>query len=310
MTLSNVRATFGLNCRATPTTPAASGTAAVGDPVETVSLPTTGYPTNRIISFDAVLVGTASDLIIDISDLDSTGSTSWTGGTAQVDTNTVTAASGITANGNAQIIITCAGMTGSPKTINVPVTTAAHTTATLIATALRAAAAADSAVAAKLTIGGTGADITATVKATSTYTVNGTSVPVYPANDATLNIAIQNGTCTGITTAGTSTNTTAGVATAGVYAPKLSGLDFEGQATGGLSYLYAWFVKNSEDSSCDIQITSNTKLANFTLPISSAIQVAGSLYAARLDFDDFIINPTGSGDYSAFVTVTLAGYQT
>jgi hypothetical protein len=64
---------------------------------------------------------------------------------------------------------------------------------------VRTALTADSAVAALFTVGGSGASIVLTRKTPA-------------ANDTSLNISLDNGTCTGITTAGTSANTTAGVA--------------------------------------------------------------------------------------------------
>jgi hypothetical protein len=116
---------------------------------------------------------------------------------AQVET--ATAAGTITGSGNATVIVTAAGMTGSPKTISVAVVNG--DTAATWAGKVRTALAADSAVAALFTVGGS----------TTAITLTRTS-PAGVANDSTLNISLDNGTCTGITTAGTSTNTTAGVA--------------------------------------------------------------------------------------------------
>lgn len=118
-------------------------------------------------------------------------------------TNTVVSAAGITGNGNAKAVVTASGLSGSPITVSVPVTTGAHTTAALIATAFRTALAANSVINAFFNIGGTGAAITLERK-----------VPV--ANDATQNFTIQNDTCTGITNSLTATQTTAGVSTSGM----------------------------------------------------------------------------------------------
>lgn len=109
---------------------------------------------------------------------------------------TATAAGTITLAGDATVVVTAAGMTGTPKTISVAVDLGDDAAA--IATKIRAALNADSAVTALFTVGGTAATVTLTRK-------------TYAANDGTLNISIDNGTCTGITTAGTSANTTAGV---------------------------------------------------------------------------------------------------
>lgn len=117
---------------------------------------------------------------------------------AQVET--ATAAGTVTAAGNAAVTVTAAGMTGSPKTIAVPV--ALNDNAAAIATKIRAALAADTAVAALFTVSGETDNVILTKK-----------VPA--ANDSTLNIAIDDGTgegaSEGVTTAASSANTTAGV---------------------------------------------------------------------------------------------------
>jgi hypothetical protein len=117
-------------------------------------------------------------------------------GTQQVETATVVAASGATSNGNLVVTVTAAGLVGSPLAVNVPLTTAADTAAK-VATAIRAALGAVSAITDLFTVLDTDDDFDLT-----------RNVPV--ANDATLNIAIAAGL--GVTAALTSTNTTAGVA--------------------------------------------------------------------------------------------------
>jgi len=118
---------------------------------------------------------------------------------AQVETATV--ASGASANANVIVTVTAAGMTGSPKAINVAVLSSDNTAA-LVAAKIRAALAADAAVAALFTVSG------ATDKVILTRTVF-----AGVANDGTLNIAIDGTTnSTGVTDALTSANTTAGVA--------------------------------------------------------------------------------------------------
>ncbi len=120
----------------------------------------------------------------------------WTGvAAAQVETATV--AGTITTAGNAAVIVTAAGMTGSPATLSVA--TALTDTASMVATKIRTAMEADAGISAFFTIGGTGADIVLTRKAAA-------------ANDATMNVSIDNGTCAGLTTAATSADTTAGIA--------------------------------------------------------------------------------------------------
>jgi hypothetical protein len=115
------------------------------------------------------------------------------GQVAQVET--ATAAGTITGDGNAAVIVTAVGMTGTPKTIDVAVVSG--DTPAVWAGKVRTALAADGAVTALYAVGGTTTAIKLTRK-----------VPA--ANDGTLNISLDNGTCTGITTAASSANTTAG----------------------------------------------------------------------------------------------------
>lgn len=116
-------------------------------------------------------------------------------GTPQVET--ATAAGTITASGNAQVVVTAAGVTGSPITLNVAVLE--NDTAAQWAEKVRTALAANAAITAKYAVGG------------STTAITLTSLKAQ-ANDATLNIALADGTSTGVTTAASSANTTAGVA--------------------------------------------------------------------------------------------------
>lgn len=115
--------------------------------------------------------------------------------TQQVETATVVGT--ITLTGNATVVVTAASMPNSPKTISVAVTNT--DSAATVAGKIRTALTADTDVNAFFSIGGTNADIILTTK-------------VARADDSTMNMSIANGTCTGLTAAPTSANTTAGVA--------------------------------------------------------------------------------------------------
>jgi len=240
MTLSQARATFGLNCRATPTSPGASGSAQIGASAASVNLP----GADCAYSIRAILAGNADVLSINSINGDTTASTSWVAGAQQVETQTVTAAGGITTSGNATVTVTATGMGGSPKAISVALTTAAHTTATLIATAIAAGLNADSAYAAMFVATSSGADVISKRRPTATYTVKGETINIWPADVANHNIAIADGTCVGITTAGTSTATTAGVASDGCYTVD-SDADFEGLEIASMTTIYGLLVVNS-----------------------------------------------------------------
>jgi hypothetical protein len=119
------------------------------------------------------------------------------GGTLQV--TTATGVGTVTVAGNAAVVVTAAGVTGSPITFAIPVTTGAPSVwVPEVVTYLETNAAA-AALRAKYAVSGTGATIVLTALTPA-------------ANDATLNVATATGTATGITTEATSVATTAGVA--------------------------------------------------------------------------------------------------
>ena len=117
-----------------------------------------------------------------------------TNGVAQVATADIVGT--ITLAGDATFTITAAGMAGSPLAVSVPV--ALNDTATLVA--------AKAAVVLNAT-----AAVTALYEASSLVAALKLTAIKSAANDATLNIAYTNGTCTGLTPDATSTATTAGV---------------------------------------------------------------------------------------------------
>ena len=121
-------------------------------------------------------------------------------GTAQVETATVTAASGITSDGICNLVISS---TDYEVTIPVSLNTVTHTTAALIATAFKDAVNAHPFLSQKVTA--------TTSTANLILTFNADPITGYKlANDAAFNIAIPAGL--GISAAATSANTTAGVA--------------------------------------------------------------------------------------------------
>ena len=115
--------------------------------------------------------------------------------TQQVETATIVGT--ITTSGNATVTVTANGMTGSPKAVSVAVLE--NDTAADVAQKIRYALATDADVSALFLIGGTLANVTLTSRE-------------HLPNDSTLNIAVANGTCEGLTADATSDNTTAGVA--------------------------------------------------------------------------------------------------
>lgn len=188
-----------------------------------------------IYSLRAVMAGSTSTLTIN-QETGACTATSWVNGTAQVET--ATAAGTITASGNASVTVTSSGMIGSPLMISVPVVIG--DTASVWAGKVRIALAANATIAARFTVGGATTSISLTRLAA---TVGG--LPIYSANDSTLNIALANGTCTGITAAPTSANTTAGVATSGVTLYDGDGKDFEGNTLPSIITIYSTLISCS-----------------------------------------------------------------
>lgn len=117
-----------------------------------------------------------------------------TTGVAQVETAAIVGT--ITLAGNATFTITSALVTGSPLAVSVAV--ALNDTATIVAAKAAVALNATAAVSAHYTATSSVADLILTAKKSA-------------ANDATLNIAYDNDTCTGLTGDATSNDTTAGV---------------------------------------------------------------------------------------------------
>lgn len=187
-------------------------------------------------------------------------------GTRQVETATVTAASGCTSNGNLTLTLTSANVTGSPLTIEVPITTSAHTTAALIAQACVNKINATAAVAAEFTATRSGANIVLT----SIYA---------RANDATLNLAITGEL--GVTTANSSANTTSGVV--GVIVERIGsdGEDVYGSSlSAGIDDLTGLVVSNSADSAAAVQVDDD----------------AGSGHVVALDIGGFVAHGSSTGN--------------
>jgi hypothetical protein len=117
-------------------------------------------------------------------------------GTRQIET--ATGIGTIVTAGNAKITLTSTALDSSPLVITFPVSTG-QVPSSWMATA-RAYFSTIPSIQQFFNVSGTGADLILTRKSP------------YASNDTTLNMAIANDTCSGITAAPTSTNTTAGVA--------------------------------------------------------------------------------------------------
>lgn len=203
-TITNARLVYGLSAQGTPTRPNVANDVLIGIPQTAVSL------RDRARAY-SLLIKIGSGESVEIAP--TTGVVTATAGTSQVET--ATAAGTITLAGNATVTVASARFAVSPIVLSVPV--ALSDTAATWAGKVRSALSANSEIASIFTISAPSADqirLTETIAAFD--------------NDSTLNIALANGTCTGITAAPTSSNTTAGVA--GAVTIVGSGVDFEGLA--------------------------------------------------------------------------------
>lgn len=282
MDLSNPQAFSGLEATASPRGSNVSNSVRLGKGNASTALSSA----TKIVTFDAIMQGSSSDLVVDVSDLDGTGTTAWSAGTIQVET--ATAAGTITGSGNAEVVVTAANVPGSPLTFSVAVESGDLPAEW--AAKVRTALAADATLSQYFDAGGSLTGITLSSKPTLSHTVQGASIGAYPANDATLNISLDNGTCTGITTAATSADTIAGSASSGVYVPALDGNDFEGIATGGATDLYGIYIKNSTPAGGDaVFVTMGSIVVDYPLPAQGILQISDA--SGDLSLEDITISP-------------------
>lgn len=237
MAITGTQVRYELTASADATSENVVGSFQIGTPISAVS-----YTTAPDVAYSLVLkIADGDTLTFDASNGAVTGETS---GVQQVETVTVTAAAGCTANGTATVIVTSANVTGSPITLNVALTTADNTAA-LVASKIATAIGANTAIAAKF-------NVLYISGASFTLTAKNDPVSGYPlANDSTLNVSVANGTCSGITAAPTSANTTVGVIGSRAY--RINGMtwdqtDFEGKGLPVMGKFYSALVKSSSDS--------------------------------------------------------------
>jgi len=250
MTLSGTEVRFGLLATADPSAVNVSGSQSIGTSARALTytdVPTVAYSMGMIIQ-------DGDTLTLNLSTGAVTGTVA---GTNQVETATIVAAAGATTAGNLNVTVTSALVTGSPLLVPVALLLTDNT-ASLVATKVRAALTATAAITAHYTVGGTGADysLTAIEKA---------------ANDSTLNLAHANGTSAGITTAATSTNTTAGVGTSRAY--KFTGVtwdatDYEGRALPTMTKVHSILIR-SDSTTGTVEIADGTNTNIFTAPFMS-----------------------------------------
>ena len=250
MTLSGTEVRFGVLATADPSAVNVSGSQSIGTSARALTYtdaPTVAYSMGMLIQ-------DGDTLTLNLSTGAVTGTVA---GTNQVETATIVAAAGATTAGNLNVTVTSALVTGSPLLVPVALLLT-DDTAAKVATKVRAALTATAAITAHYTVGGTGDDysLTAIEKA---------------ANDSTLNLAHANGTSAGITTAATSTNTTAGVGTSRAF--KFTGVtwdatDYEGRALPTMTKVHSILIR-SDSTTGTVEIADGTNTNIFTAPFMS-----------------------------------------
>lgn len=291
MEISSAKAAFGLSAIGTPSGVNVSGTVVVGSYNTPINLSTSDVA----YSVRCILISYADTFTLDLANGSTSGSAAFDAGAAQVET--ATAAGTITLTGDASVVVTASGMTGSPKTISVAVTNA--DTADVWAGKVRTALAADVDVSSMFSVGGATTAIALTRLPSETHTGNGETINVYPGNDATLNIALSNGTCTGITAAPTSANTTAGVATSGARIYN-GGEDFEGNALPTCGSVEGVMITATSDS----DIISVSGSISMGVNPSGIALVSGAVIFPTAQID--VVSNSGIADFTITVIATAS----
>jgi phage tail sheath protein FI len=214
-------------------------------------------------------------------------------GVKQVETATVVAAGGITQNGTLVATVTAVGLNGSPKAVNVNVLNG--DTAAQAATKVRAALAADADVSAFADVSGAGVDVVLTKKTAA-------------ANDATLNIALANGTATGLTAAPNSANTTAGVAPVATLKIDAMGpgtdYNYVANPAHGVSVLYTDGVLEVYDAGV---LKERYRDVVYTNAIKSRDFINGSSSLVQVTWLDTTVNPANTAAVGGLLTGTDGG---
>jgi phage tail sheath gpL-like len=288
ITQNSVRAYYGLQGVMEYGEFETTGTGTVGPSQSLVSL-----LSDRVYSFMAEVDG-AGSVTIDLDD----GTAAQSGsGVAQLET--ATAAGTIGTSGNAAVVVTGDDIAGSPLTLSVAV--ASGDTAATWAGKVRTALNSNAAITSKCVVGGS----------TTAITLERTPARY---NDPTLNISLANGTCTGITAAPTSANTTAGVNPSRALrltGKQQAGEDAQGASLGTMQDIQGVFVRKvAGDSSAPVEIFDSLSLFKGTLyQTGTFFETAGasSLTNDGTTGETITIQPVSDGGYSkVYITIAAA----
>lgn len=282
MTLTNSRALVGLQSKFTPTNTNVSGSIQIGASNESVSF----NDSNAIYSLQAFFGSATSTFTLNQSTGVTSGATTWVAGTAQVET--ATASGTANTSGYVSVTVTAAGMTGSPKTISIPVLGGESTLQWV--PKVRAALAADEDISALFTVSGETDLIVLTRKPIKTIIGSNKSVPIFAPNDSTLYFQISGSIPVTIG----SVNTTAGVASSGTLIFDGDGKDIEGNTIGTLTTVDAALFKAID---CGVNLDNSTNLIY-------SIGTDGILFGSQFIADNDIVI---EADAPGAVQITILG---
>ena len=239
MNISNASANLNLSATGTTTRPGYVGSVSINSGVKA------SYSTaDQAYQTFFLLAGTTTAATLNMTTGDAAGD-AWVAPVVQVETAT---ASGVTGSGNAKVTITAAGLVGSPLDVSVAVL-AGDTPAQVaskISAELQYGGTGTAEIGAFYDVAADGSDVVFTRKTLGTYTVGSETIIMANADDATMNVAIDNDTSTGITPAPTSASTTAGVEADGVFIWN-DDIDFEGRALASPAAIYALAIDHSTE---------------------------------------------------------------
>ena len=280
MNLSGTEVRYSVTATANASSVNVTGNLTIGTPQATLTYndaPTVAYSL-------AMQIASGDTLTLDTSTGAVTGTVA---GALQVETATIVAASGATTAGNLTVTVTSALVTGSPLAISVPLTLSENT-ASLVAAEVRSVLGATAAITDHYTVKGHGAN----------YTLEALVMAV---NDATLNLAHANDTSAGITTAASSTDTTAGVAASLAY--KITGTtwdatDAEGITLPTMTKLHSVLMTSTSDGST-LVTDDATNVTSYTTPIVSLISNSDGLHPWTGNTVDF----TAIGDVLLYLDI-------
>ena len=239
MNISKASANLSLSATGNTTRPGYVGSVSINSGVKAnFSTADQAYQTYFLIA------GTSTAATLNMTTGDAAGD-AWTAPAVQVETAT---ASGVSGSGDAKVTITAAGLTGSPLDVSVAVLAgdSPADVASKISAELQYAGTGTSEIGAFYDIEADGSNVVFTRKTLGTYTLGSDTIIMAHPDDATMNVAIDNDTCSGITPAPTSTSTTAGVEADGVFIWN-DDIDFEGRALVSPTAVYGLAIDHSTE---------------------------------------------------------------